>query len=180
MRTKKTKRACDACGSEITDKNKNGQVSQSRFCLSCRSKVSDFQKEKVYKWEREFVFPQIKRDRIPYEQVQSIVNHIWASEGLANPPMVRTMDRWKHSTAEARANRLSQWYGPYTCTATILHETAHSLTGDCEEDTDHHGPTFVGTVMQLYSTYLNIPLPVLWHTAKLAGVKFDMYPKRWV
>jgi hypothetical protein len=135
----------------------------------------DSQKSKVYSWENQHVIGRAEA-YIPYDRCQDMVNYIWAQMGWQHPPRVRPMPRQERKAC-AKANRLNVYipedYGAKT--TVIIHELAHSATGDIEGSTECHGPEFVGVYMKILDKLVpGLNLPVLMYTAKEAKVKFDI------
>lgn len=128
----------------------------------------DSQRSKCYAWEAGLG---VERDSVPYDQIQSIVDHVWASEGLKYPPKVKPLPKQvrKHI---ADATRLHLRFGETASTKTILHEIGHAMTTDFDGNGDSHGPHFVGTLMLLYSKYLGIPLGDMIKSAREAKLKY--------
>lgn len=133
----------------------------------------DYQKSKVYRWENEIIGPK-GGARIMYDDAQTFINAVWMANGLLYPPKVVPMPR-QNRRYIARANRFSVWLKPGQSTPTwiILHELAHSMTGD-ESESDHHREDFLGVYMKLVDRHLKIPLPLLMFTANKAGLKFNL------
>jgi hypothetical protein len=135
----------------------------------------DSQKQKVYDWEDKYV---IERDTqyVPFERCQSVVNYIWEQMGWKYPPRVRPQNKLKH--AQGSANRTSVYIPEDrgAKTTVLIHELAHSATGDVETgQTEKHGPEFVGVYMKMLDRLVpGLNLPVLMHTAQLSKVKFDI------
>jgi len=128
----------------------------------------DNQRSKCYDWESSLEY---RRDRIPYDQIQAIVDHVWSSEGLQHPPIVRPLPKQvtKHA---ADATRLHLRFPEETTTKIILHEIGHAMTTDFDGNGDSHGPYYVGTIMLLYSKYLGIPLGDMITSAREAKLKY--------
>lgn len=134
--------------------------------MECRTR--DSQRAKCYKWENAFGY---ENNNIPFEQAQSIVDHVWHSEGLKFPPVVVPLPKQCRRVC-ATGSRTQLEFPEYTSTKTILHELGHAMTMDIHGKGDRHGPCFVGTVMLLYSKYLNIPLADMIVSAREAKLKY--------
>lgn len=137
---------------------------------------TDYQQKRVYAWEREAISAHDKSN-IPFTQVQSIIDYIWANEGWKYPPKVKLLSGQQKKGAWARGNRHGIWIRPEGLpTWVLLHELAHTLSTSVEiEDVSlGHGKSFVGLYMQLVSKYLKLDLPVLMFLAKKYNVKFDI------
>ena len=134
----------------------------------------DDQRSKVYKWERDFLF---KSDEISFHDIQSYVNYVWQDMGLKYPPMVQEMPA-QATTKGGDATRTVVRFPRYgSRKAVVLHELAHSMTGNIGGMSHRHGEKFVGVYMGLLEKYLNIPMPLLWYTAERDGVKYEKYAK---
>lgn len=135
----------------------------------------DFQKSKVYRWENANIAPHDK-SRVSFDQIQEIVNYVWEGEGLKYPPRVEPFPK-QVTTKCGDATRLVIRFHEEELTPTwvVLHEIAHSLTSTHDgERMDRHGPDFVGIYMQLVEKHLGIPQAVLWHTASMEKVKYNI------
>jgi len=133
---------------------------------SCR----DYQRSKVYAWEREVIAPRDLTPPAPFERAQLLVDGVWLMERLFYPPRVVPL-RPRITTIVATGNRLEISLRQHQPTPTwvILHEIAHALVQD-----DGHGPDFVGLYMGLVDRHLKIPQPMLMWTAAAAGVQFNL------
>lgn len=136
----------------------------------------DYQQRKVYNWENQYIHPRDK-SRIPFEQVQGIVNWIWEQEGYKYPPEVRAMPR-QNKTAVASANRLSILVRESVSTSVLLHELAHSMMESVDGRQGlrggAHGPLFMGMYIKLLNKYLKSDMVELLYTCRKHGVEFDL------
>ncbi len=134
--------------------------------------MKDSQKNRVYAWENFTVAPHDRTD-IPFDQIQSIVDYVWAGRGLEYPPQV--MPKYKKKTKTADATRVTVRFGEKTRTWVILHELAHSMTSTVDGRSNYHGALFMGIYLQLLRVYLKLDL---FESAKQAGlhVKPDAIP----
>ena len=135
----------------------------------------DYQRSKVYKWEKEFVFPKNKTV-LSFENAAASVRAIFMAEGLRFPPEVLPIPP-QVKTYFAEANRKGIWLPENTPTTILLHELAHSLTFGVDGDSDRHGPEYVGVYMTLLEKYAGINRPYLWYTATKAGVDYNPFAK---
>lgn len=135
------------------------------------SNLRDFQRSAVYAWETEFVSP---RDTTPVEfaNIQPIVNWIWQSEGLKYPPFVERLPKQKRKAGDA--TRTCVRFQEKTYTWIILHELAHALSSNVDDETNMHGALFLGLFIQLLSRYLHIPISELAASAESKGLKFKL------
>lgn len=133
----------------------------------------DFQRQKVYDWERLHVAPRCMRT-VDRDNVQCIIDGIWLSLGLMYPPHVENMPTQK-TTARADANRhiirftensIPMWL--------IAHELSHSLTGTLEHNGDRHGPNFMGMYLRLLDQVCGIPLAYTMFTLQKTNIKYNL------
>jgi len=133
----------------------------------------DYQRSRIYAWEDRHIHP---RDRsvIPFEQAQSIVNYVWTEAGRTYPPKVVAISKTA-TRSVATANRLRIRIPRHGIKTTVLlHEIAHSMTGDIDKSGDH-GAAFAGTFMRLVSRHIQtFQLAELMRTAELEGVDFSL------
>lgn len=142
--------------------------------------MRDFQKSKVYRWERKHVAPFDKGAVISFDAVKMMVAGIWMAEGLINPPIIVPKDV-RNTTAWAKADRSKMWVPEEGLPRwVVLHELAHCLNSqavnlDGNADLgDRHGANFVGIYMKLLVKYLNAAMPLLMFTAQKDGVAFNI------
>lgn len=135
----------------------------------------DPQKFRVYAWEDEYVHhPQA--DKIPFDQVQLMVDYIWSEENLSHPPKVKKLV--SNSACEAKASRLFVWVKPDGITSTILlHELAHSMTSTFEGESARHGPRYVGVYLKLLEKYARMDLIELCKSCNLSKVEYNFSGK---
>jgi len=128
----------------------------------------DPQARKLYDWEDAEVAP---RDRalVPFAQLQPLVDHVWATEGLRFPPRVRRLPRQARRTV-ARATRLAIEAPAALPTWILLHELAHSLTSTADGESDGHGPAFVGLYLHLLVRHARMPEAELVASLRAAGI----------
>ena len=138
--------------------------------------IRDFQKSKVYKWENAAVSPKDVR-KVPFEQIQGLVDYIWAAEGLSHPPIVEFMHAGdKHSGKGCREFVSFPETGAKTWI--VIHELAHAMNADIDadnhsENSDRHGPNFVGIYVDLLTKYLKIDMMYLLGSVRAHGVKIN-------
>ena len=137
--------------------------------------MNDKQKNRVYAWQQSVVAPH-DTILIPFDQIQPIVNYVWAGRGLEYPPQV--MPQFHKKTKWADANRTTVRFGEKTHTWIVLHELAHSATSLCSGESNFHGSLFMGIYLQLLSQYLKFDFQQLVQSARDAGiqVKEDAVP----
>ncbi len=113
----------------------------------------DYQKSKLYAWERKFVAP-LDRQNVAIDNLQSIADYVWADMGMEYPPRIKPLVKHNHS-CWANATRMEIQVQPAGCpTWVLLHELAHSMTADFEGRNHAHGPKFVGAYLNLICRYL--------------------------
>jgi hypothetical protein len=143
--------------------------------MSGTKRVTDSQRQRVYDWESRHVAP-LDTGHVAFDNIQAVVNHVWAAERLQYPPQVETLTD-RATTKAADATRLEvRFKAGGTKTWIILHELAHSMTSTCEGigESMGHNRVFVGVYMRLLEKYLGVNLLVLMATAKSMKVDFDI------
>lgn len=134
----------------------------------------DYQQNKVYAWEQK----ELKDlGKVPISLAQDLVNHIWTSEGLVYPPSVIPIHQNTKKWA-GWATRCEIALQPMVSTLTIIHEVAHSMCATVEDDSNGHGPWWMGVYMKLLEKHMKIPLSILMYTANRDGLDFNItaYP----
>lgn len=134
--------------------------------------MADYQRQRVYNWEANFVAPR-DSSRVRCEDAQNLVNYIWAEFGLKYPPIVspiaKNCKRWA-----GQANRTMIELQPIVSTKTIIHECAHSMTMDLDDNSCGHGPTFVGMYAKILDWARIISIPEILYTCQKAGVDINI------
>ncbi len=126
---------------------------------------------RLYAWEDRVVAPR-DRSRVPFAQLQALVDHVWAAEGLRFPPRVRPLPVQARRTV-ARATRLSIEAPPELPSWVLLHELAHAMTSTAEGGNDGHGARFVGLYLRLLVRHERMPEEELARSLRAAGIAFD-------
>ena len=121
--------------------------------------MRDYQQSKLYSWQN--TIPQ--GGVIKIENAQSIVDHIWAAEGLKYPPKVQPI-HFNTTKWAGKADRMNIYLQSEVSMQTIIHEVAHSLTMDIDDNCAQHGPWFVGVYTKLIEKYLGVSMPVMLYT----------------
>ena len=136
-----------------------------------RPSCSVAEANRLYAWEDRAVAPR-DRSRVPFAQLQALVDHVWAAEGLRFPPRVRPLPKQARATV-ARATRLAVEAPPELPSWVLLHELAHAMTSTAEGDNDGHGPRFVGLYLRLLVRHARMPEEELARSLRAAGIAFD-------
>lgn len=118
----------------------------------------DFQRQRVYAFEIEAKLRE--GPPIPRDKVQSVVNMIWAEQGLEKPPVVQLVPGRRRGTAYGDSLiRIGIGNGDVQlCVRYVLHEVAHCINARLNHVTDgdlRHGATFVAILMKLRVQYAN-------------------------
>ena len=127
---------------------------------------------RLYAWEDREVAPR-DRSRVPFAQLQALVDHVWAAEGLRFPPRVRPLPRNAARRTVARATRLAIEAPPELPSWILLHELAHAMTSTTEGENAGHGPLFVGMYLHLLVRHARMPRDELARSLAAAGIPFD-------
>ncbi len=131
----------------------------------------DAEARRLYAWEDQVVAPR-DTSLVPFAQLQSLVDHVWAAEGLRYPPRVRPLPRQARRTV-ARATRLAIEAPPALPSWVLLHELAHAMTSTAEGESAGHGPAFVGLYLRLLVRHARMPEDELARSLRAAGIAFD-------
>ncbi len=125
---------------------------------------------RVYAWEDRVVAP-LDQSRVPFAQMQALVDYVWAEAGLRWPPRVRrkrpsgrVMATGSRLAIEAPA-KLASWV--------LLHEIAHAMTADHDGAGDGHGPVFMGVYLGLLVRHARLDRAHLTTTLAQAGIPWD-------
>jgi hypothetical protein len=138
---------------------------------SRRPSSASAEANRLYAWEDRVVAPR-DRSRVPFAQLQALVDHVWTAEGLRFPPRVRPLPKQARATV-ARATRLAVEAPPELPSWVLLHELAHAMTSTAEGDNDGHGPRFVGLYLRLLARHARMPEEELARSLRAAGIAFD-------
>lgn len=130
---------------------------------------------RLYAWEDAEVAPR-DRSLVPFARLQALVDHVWAGEGLRFPPRVRPLPRQARRTV-ARATRTAIEAPEALPSWVLLHELAHALTSTAEEESDGHGPRFVGMYLHLLARYARMDRGALALSLGRAGIAFEADPR---
>jgi hypothetical protein len=123
---------------------------------------------RLYAWEDAVVAPR-DRSLVPFAQLQSLVDHLWAAEGLRWPPRVRPLPKQARRTV-ARASRTAIEAPPELPSWVLLHEVAHALTADVDGTHAGHGPDFVAAYLRLLVTHARMDRAMLEASLVAAGI----------
>jgi hypothetical protein len=126
---------------------------------------------RLYLWEDAEVAPR-DLSRVPFAQLQALVDHVWVAEGLCFPPRMRPLPRQARATV-ARATRLAIEAPAELPSWVLLHELAHCMTSTVEGENDGHGPRFVGLYLQLLVRHARMPEAALAVSLRAAGIPFN-------
>jgi len=125
---------------------------------------------RVYAWEDRVVAP-LDRSRVPFAQMQALVDYVWAEAGLRWPPRVRR----KRPSARiiATGSRLAIEAPAELPSWVLLHEVAHAMTADHDGAGDGHGPAFMGIYVDLLVRHARLDRDQLAATLAAAGIPWD-------
>jgi len=123
---------------------------------------------KLYVWEDAVVAPH-DRAKVPFAQLQALVDHVWAGEGRRWPPRVRPLPKQARGTV-ARATRTAIEAPPELPSWVLLHEIAHALTADVDGNHAGHGPDFVSVYLRLLTRYARLDRARLEASLAEAGI----------
>ena len=125
----------------------------------------------LYAWEDRVVAPHDPTP-VPFAQLQSLVDHVWAAEGLRWPPQVKPLPAQARRTV-ARASRTVIEAPKSLPSWVLLHELAHAMTTDVEGRSAWHGPDFVGVYVQLLVRHARLDQAMLAQSLDAAGIAWN-------
>lgn len=141
----------------------------------------------VYRWELDNV-DRYDRTCLQERQINAIVQHVWASYGLRNPPLVKFRD-----AAWSSGRRSELTFSRRVNTVTVLHEVCHAMDMSLEfeagirdertreyYDEDAHGPNWLGLYVNALDKFM--PQPelkklFLMNSLARAGLDFHYAPR---
>ncbi|MBV1796190.1 hypothetical protein [Siccirubricoccus sp. G192] len=132
---------------------------------------TDAAARRLYAWEDAEVAPR-DLSLVPFAQLQALVDHVWAAEGLRFPPRIRPLPRGARATL-ARASRLAIEAPAELPSWILLHEIAHAMTSTAEGGNAGHGPRFVGLYLHLLARHARLPREALAASLAAAGIAFE-------
>lgn len=136
--------------------------------------MRDSQRQKVYDWEN--TLPEGKM--ISFDEIEAYVNYVWDEMNLKNPPKVLPFPHnMKNCVGDATRFNVRFHDNRKTSQKTILHELAHSMTCDIENNSEKHNEIFVGMYIVLMEKFLNFGLAMLWYSAEVNNVKYEKFVK---
>lgn len=115
----------------------------------------DYQRKKVYNWERE-VTTYHEAPEVSHEDATQLVRRVWADYGIVGEPpnlIHRGQVRAYYSSRRACINLPKSWAVKVSI---VLHEIAHALADI--RSPDKHGPRFMGAFCELLARYWEVGL----------------------
>lgn len=136
--------------------------------------MRDFQKSKLYEWERKYVFPTMPKGEQSLETLTMLVEFMWKGLGLIKPPTLMINNRYKNKST---GNRYEIQFKKSMMNEYIMtHELAHSLNLAEHRDTfDWHGPNYVADYCFLLTKFYGFDINYLLFTLNEHGVKINTY-----
>lgn len=134
----------------------------------------DYQRKKVYQWERHYVFPFDKQFVDP-ETVQPIIDYIWMCDGFKFPPKTEIRSRKNASCSNATRTKINILRS-HLYTSILIHEVSHSFCEYIYQDgsySDLHGSEFVGKYGNLLHRHMKFSIPYLLYTFNQMKLDFD-------
>lgn len=126
--------------------------------------------KRFYAWEDAVLMPR-DSSRVPFAQLQALVDHVWVQEGLTWPPLVKPLPKQARRT-QARATRTVIEAPAELPSLVLLHELAHAMTSTAEGASAGHGPAFVGMYLQLLERYARLPRAELEASLDAVGIPY--------
>lgn len=128
----------------------------------------DFQRSKVYRWERACVHHLLDHEVLSLDECRSLVEevYLWHDQPTKidgwSPPIVSDGRGRKHACGSRDVIKLPRWARHRTI---VLHECAHGMTND------GHGPEFVACYIRLLGRYVSMNEMDLCRSAHAAGLR---------
>lgn len=145
--------------------------------LTNSGRERDFQRKRLYKWEREVPMNEQVRLPISLEQCRTLVEKVYEDYGI-EAPKVTDGRGCRTARGSLREVKLPEWARtPWT----VLHECAHGLVEKCHPWAPGHGPEFVRVYVTLLDQYYDVPATALVLSARSKGImvaKMGTLPKR--
>jgi hypothetical protein len=147
--------------------------------IPVRRNMRDFQRSKVYKWERSLpgwyeadVWISTSNNSayrtssgkppIELAKIKEFIEIAWADYYVSSPPRVADGRRTRSATGSRWRLSYPRWS---RAPGVILHELAHAMSND------KHGPIFVRVFISLMARYMDKNESELVRSAKAAGIK---------
>lgn len=137
-----------------------------------RRRPRDFQRTKVYRWERAHVHNLLDAELLSLDECRTLVRQafLWrerpAVRSSWSPPQVTDGRGRRHACGSRAVIKLPRWSRHSTI---VLHECAHGMAADS------HGPEFVARYIELLVQFLKMDGHALHQSALAAGVKSDWH-----
>jgi hypothetical protein len=135
-----------------------------------RTKVPDFQRSRIYRWEAEHVLPHAP-ELLSLDVCRALVHeaYVWAERpgpGTPgwSPPEVTDGRGRRHACGSRQVIKLPRWA---RTRPVVLHECAHGLADD------KHGPRFVGIYVALLVRFLELDRAALETSLQASRVRFQ-------
>lgn len=125
---------------------------------------------RLYAWE-DRVVGALDHSVVPFANMQALVDHVWASEGLRWPPRMRP--RRATRVTLATGSRLAIEAPESLPSWILLHEVAHAMTSTADGRGAGHGPDFVGVYLNLLERYCRLDRAILERTLTEAGIRWN-------
>lgn len=135
--------------------------------------MRDFQRQKVYDWENEFVRPKMPTTRTSIEKLSIINDFMWNAMGFENAPRVIFNPLYEvKSTGSRYEIKLSKHQHDEF---TLTHELAHSMNLMEHRDVyDHHGPNYVADYCTLLRRFYGFDYHYLVGTLSRNKIKINL------
>ncbi|MCB9942391.1 MAG: hypothetical protein H6851_02030 [Geminicoccaceae bacterium] len=151
-------------------KPRTGVTRQAVRVRPAQARPRDFQRSRVYGWERGHVLP-LACDPLSLDGCRELVHRVYADREANRrhcrdwtPPEVTDGRGRRHACGSRTVIKLPRWA---RTPAVVLHECAHGLSHD------GHGPGFVRTYVELLVDFAGFERAYLERTLTVAGVRCD-------
>lgn len=131
--------------------------------------IEDKQQYLVYEWEREYVYI-LEREFMSSEECREYIDRLCKDYNI-KPLGVKISFKKNITYFEPRKWRIVIGENGRS-RQVLLHEFGHVIDLLTTGGIEHHGPSFVRIVMELYNKYLEIPFEYLYSKANKMGVSY--------
>lgn len=135
--------------------------------LTLSGREKDYQRKRLYKWEREVPMTEQVRLPISLDACRDLVHAVYDDYGIDPPPKVTDGRGCRHARGSLKEVKLPTWArSPWT----VLHECAHGLNDKVRPWAPGHGPEFVRLYVTLLDQYYDVPASALVLSARSKGL----------
>jgi hypothetical protein len=133
----------------------------------------DYQQSRVYAWEHRVVHCRCKR-HLDFRDAQGFVDGIFLCEGLFGPPTIGMKPKQATTFIADGCRNVIRIPEEGIKASIMIHELAHAMTMDQNNNGDRHGPEFVGMYIKLLDKYMGIHLALTMYTLQSEKIDYTL------